>query len=115
MIAMSELYDFYIKTGNTGPDLEIQFQDEDGDPVSIVGYSSLTFSMRIKRAGTVIIDDEDAVLVTAVSGNVKYVWSASDTVTAGDYEGEFKCTLGSGQIISFPNNGYILILISESV
>lgn len=112
---MSEKYDFYIKTGNTGPDLEIQFQDEDGDPVNITGYSALTFSMRNKRTGIVAVDDEDATPVTEATGIVKYVWQAVDTAIAGEYEAEFLCTLGSGQIISFPNKGYISILISESI
>lgn len=112
---MSERYDFYIKSGNTGPDLEVQFQDEDGDPVNITGYSALKFSMREKRSGDVVVDSVNATPVTDATGNVKYEWQAVDTATAGEYQAEFKCTLGSGQIIGFPNNGYISILISESI
>ncbi len=112
---MSDLYDFYIKTDNTGPDLEIQFLDEDGDPVNITGNTALTFSMREKRSGTVKVDAVAATPVEVTTGTVKYVWSAANTDTAGEYEAEFSCTLSSGQIISFPNNGYILILISESI
>lgn len=115
MIVMSEKYDFYIKVGNTGPDLQVQFQDEDGNSVDITGNSALTFSMRDKRTGTVAVDGENATPVTEATGIVKYVWDAADTATAGEYEGEFLCTLASGQIISFPNKGYISILISEAI
>lgn len=112
---MSELYDFYIKVGNTAPDLQVELLDDDGDPINISGYSSIKFSMRNQKSGTVIVDDAAATEISTNPGIIKYEWEAVDTATAGVYEGEFKVVLISGQIITFPNNGYILILISESI
>ena len=42
---MSQRWDFNIMKDDTGPDLEVQFLDEDGDPVNITGYSACTFRM----------------------------------------------------------------------
>lgn len=115
MIEMSELYDFYIKVGNTGPDLQVELLDEDGNPVDITGYTSIKFNMRDKKTGTVKVDAVAAGEVTLNPGVIKYVWKAADTVTAGEYEGEFEVVMGSTQKFSFPNKGYIKILISESI
>lgn len=112
---MSELYDFYIKVGNTGPDLQVELLDEDGDVIDITGYSTIKFSMRNKRTGTTVIDGVAAVEVTVNPGVIKYEWVAADTATPGEYEGEFEVVLGSTQKISFPNKGFISILISESI
>jgi len=114
-IKLSERYDFYIKVGNTGPDLQVALLDEDGDSVNITNYSTIKFSMRAKRTGTVIIDAVAASEVSVNPGIIKYEWQAADTVTAGEYEGEFEVVMASGQIINFPNKGYISILISESI
>ena len=115
MIKLSEKYDFYIKVGNTGPDLQVALLDEDGDAVDITSYSSIKFSMRNKKTGAVIVAAEDADEVTVNPGVIKYVWAAADTATAGEYEGEFEVVMASTQIINFPNKGYISILISESI
>lgn len=112
---MSELYDFYLKVGNTGPDLQVELLDDDGNAIDITGYSSIKFSMRAKRTGTVIIDSTAATEISTNPGIIKYEWQAADTVTAGEYEGEFEVVLVLGQIVCFPNRGYIKILIAESI
>ena len=112
---MSELYDFYLKVGNTGPDLQVKLLDDDGDAIDITGYSSIKFSMRTKRTGIVVIDDVAAVEVSTNPGIIKYEWKVADIVTAGEYEGEFEVVLSLGQIVCFPNRGYIKILIAESI
>ena len=115
MIEMSELYDFYIKVGNTGPDLQVELLDEDGNSIDITSYSTIKFSMRNKRTGATVIDGVAAGEVTVNPGVIKYEWKAADTATPGEYEGEFEVILASGQIICFPNKGYISILIAESI
>ena len=112
---MSELYDFYIKVGNTGPDLQVELLDEDGEPIDITDYSTIKFSMRDKRTGAVIVDAVAAGEVTVNPGVIKYEWVVANTAIAGEYEGEFEVVMRSTQIINFPNKGFISILISESI
>lgn len=111
---MSESQDFYIKTGNTGPDLLRYLKDENGNAISLVGASDLYFKMRHKLTGEVIINAE-ADFKDRESGCVAYIFTADNTVIAGEYEGEFIVTLVSGEITTFPQEGYIKILISESI
>ena len=52
--------------------------------------------------------DEDA-------GRVKYVWQTGDTDTAGTFQGEFEVTYTSGEIETFPNDGYIGIEVLDDI
>lgn len=111
---MSQQWDFTIKKDDTGPDLEVQFLDEYGDPVNITGYSALTFRMMNEKKQIMKVNDAATPVDTSI-GRVKYVWKAVDTDEDAIYYGEFKVTLGTGQKVTFPNNGYIKIKVYESV
>ena len=111
---MSHVWDFVIKRNDTGPDLEVQCLDEDGDPVDISGYGSITFKMRNMKTGITKVDSP-ASPVSITNGRIKYVWQAADTNIGAEYEGEFKVVMGTGQTITFPNNTFIKIKVYESV
>ncbi len=53
-------------------------------------------------------------MVDAVRGIVKYPWGASDTTTAGTFMGEF-AVVAAGLEQSFPNDGYITIVITRDL
>ena len=110
---MPDEYDFYIKKGNTGPALQVQFQDEDGNAIDITGSSNLMFYMRNRETGANAVSSYGST-VDVTTGTVLYSWSTVDTATAGDYEGEFEVTLSGGQIITFPNYTFIKIKIGET-
>ena len=105
---------FYIKEGDTASFITRDLKDAFGAPVNVPG-AAVKFSMRVKPAGTVKVDDEDAVIVTAGTGRVRYEWTAANTNTADEYEGEFQVTYANGKIQTFPNDGYIPVVITDDI
>jgi hypothetical protein len=104
--------DVYMKQGDTKPDLELTFLDGNGSAVDLTG-ATVVFSMR--RAGTVVISEQACTLVTAASGEAKYVWQAGDTDTAGVYEGEAEVTFSGGGVETWPNSKHIRIEITPQI
>ena len=105
---------FYIKQNDTASFLTRDLKDAFGAPVNVTG-ATVNCSMRVKPAGTVKVDDQDAVIVTAGTGRVRYEWTAANTNTADEYEGEFQVTYANGKIQTFPNDGHIPIVITDDV
>ena len=100
---------FTIKQDNTSPLLGAQLQDANFDPIDLTG-ATVVFNMAdmdsdvVVNGGACTITDEE-------NGGVQYQWSAADTDVAGAFRGEFKVTYSSGEIETFPNNGYIRVTI----
>lgn len=100
---------FTIKQENTSPLLGAQLQDANFDPIDLTG-ATVVFNMAdmdsdvVVNGGACTIPDEE-------NGRVQYQWSAADTDVAGAFRGEFKVTYSSGEIETFPNNGYIRVTI----
>ena len=105
---------FYIKANDTASFLTRDLKDAFGAPVNVTG-ASVVFSMRVKPAGTIKVDGEDAVIVTAGTGRVRYEWLAANTDTADEYESEFQVTYANGKIQTFPNDGYIPVVITDDI
>ena len=105
---------FYIKQNDTASFITRDLKDAFGAPVNVTG-ATVKFSMRVKPAGTVKVDDQDAVVVTAGTGRVRYEWTAANTNTADEYEGEFQVTYANGKIQTFPNDGHIQIVITDDI
>lgn len=104
---------FNLKQNDTSPSLQTTLLDGDGLPVNIVDNSAVRFHMR--AAGGTVKIDTDAVVVNAVSGIVRYDWTATDTDTAGTFQAEFEVTYSDGKIETFPNLGYIEIVITDDI
>ena len=118
-MAKTRAPDYYFKTGDTYSPLEAVLKDADNNPVDISTATSITFSMRPVGATTnsvtgtaVNLDDGSA----ANRGRVRYVWQASDVLTAGDFYGEFTVNF-SGANDTFPRGikQYLLIRGQESL
>ena len=105
---------FYIKQNDTASFITRDLKDAFGAPVNVTG-ATVKFSMRVKPAGTVKVDDQDAVIVTAGTGRVRYEWTAANTNTADEYEGEFQVTYANGKIQTFPNDGHIPIVVTDDI
>ena len=105
---------FYIGQNDTGSPITRDLKDAFGAPVNVTG-ASVTFSMRVKPAGTVKVDGAAATIVSAGIGRVRYTFSASDTNTADEYESEFECTFSNGTIQTFPNRGYIPVFVQDDI
>lgn len=107
---------FTIKQNDTSPAIMAQLLDGSNDPVNITGATSVRFHMRpVGEGSPAAVIDEDATVVTASTGDVKYVWQAGDTDTNGTYQAEFEVTFATGEIETFPNNGYIEIQVVDDI
>ena len=104
---------FYIGQNDT-TSITRDFKDSFGAPVNLTG-ASVKFSMRVKPAGTVKVDAATSTVVTPGLGRVKYNFTASNTNTADEYEGEFEVTFSNGIIQTFPNRGYIPVIVQDDI
>lgn len=106
---------FYMKRGDTRPELQVTLKDGTGTAVNVTG-TTIKFSMKNKLTGQLKINEGTVTIVTAASGVVKYTWVAADTDTVGEYEAEFEVTFGGGAIETFANskaNRLLVHIISE--
>jgi len=94
---------FKIGQGVTEPVLQGTLRRENDTSYDI---STATAVFRMWRADTreVVIDDAAAVIVSTTQ--LKYVWQAGDTDTAGDYEGVFIITYAGGGTEVAPGGAY---------
>lgn len=100
---------FVIKRGDTSPALRYQMPDE----TSLLG-AQVQFQMRNAEGATVI--DASAQIETDFNpAVVGYAWQANQTDTAGRNQAEFKVTYADGAIETFPNSGFITVIITEDV
>jgi hypothetical protein len=100
---------FTIKRGDTSPSLRFALEPESVDLTS----ATCTFQMRLRRGAVVI--DSLAVVESASPPVVRYNWADGDTGTVGTYEAEFRVTYADGAIETFPNSGFISVLIKGDV
>ena len=105
---------FYIKQNDTASFLTRDLKDAFGAPVNVTA-AAVVFSMRVKPAGTVKVDEQECTIVTAGIGRVRYEWTATNTNTADEYEGEFQVTYANGKIQTFPNDGHIPIVVTDDI
>ena len=105
---------YYIKQNDTASFLTRDLKDAFGAPVNVTA-AAVVFSMRVKPAGTVKVDEQECTIVTAGIGRVRYEWTATNTNTADEYEGEFQVTYANGKIQTFPNDGYIPIVVTDDI
>lgn len=104
---------FYIKRNDTSPSIQRTLLDASGTAITLSG-ATVRFHMRSRADGSTKTD-EAATIVDAGNGIVKYDWVAGDTDTAGTYDAEFEVTYADTTIETFPNSGFIDIIVMEDV
>lgn len=104
---------FYLKAGDTSPALRATLQNPDGTAVDLTG-ATVVFNMR-SSGNTVLISRVACSIVTAASGIVQYDWQAGDTDTVGQHLGEFEVTFADSTVETFPNDGYIRVIIARQI
>ena len=105
---------FYIKQNDTRPLLEVNLRDDRDSPVNITG-ATVVFSMRNVSDNSVKIDAASATVTSSTGGRVRYTFTATNTNTAGNFDAEFQVTFLDGTIETFPNDGYIKVIITDDV
>lgn len=104
---------FYIKKGDTSPALLV---DLTPTGVDITGATAVVFNMRARNGGAVKISRAAASIVTPTNpARVRYDWTAINTDTVGNYDGEFEVTRADGSVETFPNDSYITIQITGDI
>ncbi len=95
--------DWYMRQGDTKPDIEVTLKDGDGVVVNVAG-ASIEFHMK-NAAGTVVIATGSVTLTDGANGVVTYPWQDGDTATAGLFEAEFEVSYaGDAGVETFPNS-----------
>jgi len=105
---------FYIKQNDTRPELDVFLRDDKDRTINVTG-ATVKFNMRNASDNTVKVNNGSVTTVSSTSGRVKYSFSASDTDTAGNFDGEFEVTFVGGQVETFPNDGFIKVIITDDV
>ena len=102
---------FNIKQNDTSPAIRYTLS-----PLVNLTGATVVFNMRARDNGAVKIARAVATIIApATDGVVQYDWAASDTDTAGNWQGEFEITFADAAIETYPNNGYINIQITEEI
>lgn len=104
---------FGIKQNDTAPNIMGILKDENDEVIDISG-ASVRFHMS-DYAGEEVMIDAEAAIEDAENGVVYYDWQEGDTAEAGEFKAEFEVTYSDGKVETFPNEGYIIIAISEEV
>jgi hypothetical protein len=102
---------FTIKRGNQRPYLKAQLVrlTDDGEvegPADLTAADSITFTMKNKTTGVVVIEKgaDVSILGDPTLGNVQYEWQTGETdVNFGNYLGEFDVLYGAEEE-TFPND-----------
>ena len=100
---------FYIKQDDLLPEIQATLKDADDTVIDLSG-ATVKFIMTDKLTNEKKID-ANAVVVNDTGGVVKYVWTGTDTDTAGNYKGEFELKFADGRLMTVPNKVYINIKV----
>tara|TARA_B100001094_G_C18022415_1_gene715844 strand:+ start:235 stop:570 length:336 start_codon:yes stop_codon:yes gene_type:complete len=106
-------YSFNIKQNDTSPTLSVIIADSTGTAISLAS-ASVVFKMRAVNSSSLKVNTS-ATITNASNGAVSYTFSASNTDTAGLFQGEFQVTYSGGLIETFPNSEYISINILDDL
>lgn len=100
---------FVIKRGDTSPSLRYLLPDA----VSLAG-AQVRFQMRKIDSDTVldVPADIENVFEPAI---VAHLWASGQTDAPGRFEAEFRVTYMDGTVETFPNRGFITVIIPEDV
>lgn len=80
--------------GDLAPPIE-QTITSDGEPVNISSASAKKFKMRLVGSSTLKVNADAAFITDGSDGGLRYVWTGTDTDTAGDYLCWWEVTISS--------------------
>lgn len=111
--------EFFLKRNDSGAVLEAVCRDSASARVNIDG-ATVRFRMAPIQGGDTVVDaaaDNDQNTTDEDTwGDVSYTFTATDTdQDPGLYLGEFEVTYALGEVITYPNAGYVLILVTQDI
>lgn len=89
--------DLTFTAGDTAPTIYGTLTLADGTAMDLTTASGVKFQMRPLGSGAYVVDD-DATVVTAAAGEVKYDWAVGALDDPGDYAMRWQITWGDGTI-----------------
>jgi hypothetical protein len=89
--------------GDTGPNVEFQLEG-----INVAGYSAI---MHVRRAGGDLISRAGGV-ISAPIGLFGFAFVAGDLIE-GDHSVEFQVTNTGGQVITYPANAPITLVVRD--
>lgn len=109
--------DFYLGQGDTQSPIHDTLQDAEGDPVNLDG-ATVEFRMSPLARDIVTVhalasNDQNGDGSDGSKGKVSYAWQTGDTDDAGFYLARWIVTYSDLGIQSYPNDGYLLVVITE--
>lgn len=105
---------FYIKQNDTAPSIEAALSDSNGRVKSMANASVVRFHMQDEN-GNLLVEDGVGTIVNPTKGIVAYEWQSGDTANTGIHSAEFEIQYTNGQIETFPNTGYIKVIIKDEL
>lgn len=108
--------DFYWKRNDTAPAIVCVLRNSAGGPFDLTTMTQVKFIMSATVGGSTVIDSTAVTVVGApTAGTVSYQPMTGDTAAAGTFFAEWEVTLASGNKESFPDPGYLTILITADL
>lgn len=105
---------FYIKQGDTRPHLDVALADDEGHRVNLTN-GTVSFSMRNVADDSTVVNEVSSTILVARRGEVRHEWASTHTENAGIFEGEFKFNDANNRTQRFPTEGFLSIIVVESV
>ena len=105
---------FFIKQNDTAPSLEAALTDANGRRRSMANVAYVRFHMKDEN-GNILVEDGVGSVINPTKGIIAYQWQAGDTANTGTHSAEFEVEYDNGQIETFPNTGYIKVIIKEDL
>jgi hypothetical protein len=105
---------FYIKQNDTAPSIEAGLTDSNGRTKSMANASAVKFHMKDEN-GNILIENGLGTIKSPTKGIVAYEWQTGDTANSGIHSAEFQVTYNNGQIETFPNTGYIKVIVKDEL
>jgi len=105
---------FYIKQNDTAPSIEAALKDSNGRVKSMANASTVVFHMSDEN-GNILVQNGLGTIINATKGVVAYDWQAGDTSNTGIHSAEFQIEYTNGQVETFPNTGYIKVIIKDEL
>lgn len=104
---------FTIKQGDTAPIFRFTLTGVDGVAQDLTG-ATVRLSLRNAQR-QLVVNRAVCVVDTPLQGVGHFAWQAANTAAAGPLEGELEATLGDGSILTFPNDGYLTVLVTPQL
>ena len=105
---------FFIKQNDTAPSIEAALTDSNGRRRDMSQASTVRFHMKDEN-GNILVENGVGTIINPTKGIIAYEWQTGDTANAGTHDAEFEVEYNNGQIETFPNTGYIKVIIKDEL